>query len=239
MQKKLSLLFIVMHCAMIQAIITPDSEYTRQQSEAYKKALVNALAGNEKAIDEEDQKNKQANDEEEQESRRQQYDGIPGYIWATEPTVNSEIGRKYYEYAQYKQGKNKIDQELSEITHQKKDLFNKEVLPILVFQMEASRFFVEHNCLPALHDCGVDFTCYDEKGLSSTIFTDDKFGAKYEQRVYVSGAKIATEKGIELTAEEVKTIVIGNQKTREFVEGIKDGIEKLSEERNSILNQKK
>src|SRR5260221_1784126 len=116
MQKKLLLLFIVMHCAMIQAIITPDdkihdekdkkqSEYTRQQKEAYQKALVDALAGNEKAIDEEDQKNKKANDDEEKKSRTEQYDGSPGY-WATEPSINSEIGRRYAEYAQYKQAKN-------------------------------------------------------------------------------------------------------------------------------------
>lgn len=237
MQKKIFLLFIVMTGAMTQAIITPDSAYTRQQNEAYQKALVDALAGNEKAIDEEDRKNKKANDAEEAESRKEQYDGSLGWL-ATEPSMNSVIGRKYYEYAQYKQAKNEIDQEFSEDVRQKKDLFNKEVLPILVFEMEANRFFVMNNCLSALHDCGVNVACYDEKGLSSKIFTDDSFGVKYEQRAYVSGSKIATEKGIALTPEEIKTVVTKNPNTKEFVKDIRDGIEKLSEVRGTISTQK-
>ncbi len=237
MQKKL-LLLVVISCAVIQATVTPDSEYIRQQTEAYQKALVNALAANEKAIDEEDAKNKKANDDEEAESRKEQYDGSRGWL-ATEPSMNSVIGRKYYEYAQYKQAKNNIDQELSEAARQKKDLFNAEVLPILVFEMEANRFFVVSNCLSALHDCGADVTCYDEKGLSSKIFTDNAFGAKYEHRAYVSGSKIAAEKGILLTPEEIKAVVIKNPKTKDFVEDIKDGIEKISEARNNILKQQK
>ena len=49
MQKKLFMLFMIVHCAMIQAIITPDDKvhdesakhdkYTCQQKEAYQKAL--------------------------------------------------------------------------------------------------------------------------------------------------------------------------------------------------------
>ncbi|HEX4068993.1 MAG TPA: hypothetical protein VHX42_02755 [Candidatus Babeliales bacterium] len=243
MNKKL-LLCVAMNCPMVHAIITHvDKEdsytrYTRQQSIAYQKVLVDALAGNEKAIDEEDQKNKKANDDEEAESRKQQYDGNPG-IWATAPSINSEIGRKYHEYAQHKQKKNTINEDLSKDTKDKKKLFDEKVLLGLASHLESSRYFMVNNCLSALHDCGADLSCYDEKGLSSKIFTDDTFGLQYEQREYVSGTKIAAEKGITLTPEEIKTVVTGNPKTKDFVQDIKDGIEKISEARKNILDQKK
>jgi hypothetical protein len=199
---------------------------------------VDALAGDEKAFDNADQKNKQANDDEEKESRKQQYDGNPGY-WATEPSINSEIGRKYCEYAQHKDAKSKINQNLSQEMKQKKESFNKEVLPGLVYHVETDRFFLTNNCLSALQDCGSDLNCYDEKGLSSKIFTDPQFGSKYEQRSYMSGVKLALQQGIILTPEEIKTILAGNPKTKNFVQEIQNALNEISQARNDIFNAKK
>jgi hypothetical protein len=251
MQKKLLLLCAAINFVTIQAILfdldqldkTPINneknytEYTEIQREVYQKALVDDLAGNEKALDAADQKNKQANDDEEKESRKQQYDGNPGF-WATEPSINSEIGRKYHEYAQHKEAKNKVNQNFSKEMREKKELFNKEILLDLVHHLDADRFFLMNNCLSALQDCGSDLNCYDEKFLSPIIFSDSHFGSKYEKRLYASGAKMASQKGIILTPEEIKIIVAGNPKTKEFVQGIQSGLDEISKVRNDILNTK-
>jgi len=246
MQKKLLLLALAMNFVIIQADTDEAqtnnekdyTKYTEQQRKAYKEALVAALAGDEKALDAADQKNKQTNDDEEKESRKQQYDGNPGY-WATEPSVNSEIGRKYQAYAQHKEAKNKIDQDLSKEMKDKKELFNKDVLSALVYHVDTDKSFVMKNCLWTLQDCKSDLNCYEEKGLSSKLFTDPQFGSKYEQRLYATGVNVASQHTIVLTSEEMKIILTGNPQTKKVVQEIQNGLDEISKVRNDILNDKK
>lgn len=235
MQKKLLLLLVVMNGKML-AEVNYDV-YKKQQATEYKKALVNDLAGNEKAIDDEDQKNKKANDDEEKESKKKQYDGT-GY-WVTEPSADSVVGREYQKIAQHKQEKNKINQELSKTTRENRDKFNQDVLPKLADKFETERFFIINNCVSALRDCGTDFTCYDEKGLSQKIYTDVNFGSKYEQRLYIIAANSSSEKEIALTPEEIKRVLAGNPKTKEFIQDLQDGVKELSQIREDIANSKK
>lgn len=242
MQKKLLLSFMILHCVTVQAHGDDSdinnekdyTEYTQKQRDAYQKALVDVLAGNDKAIDEEDQKNKQMNEEEEKESRRKQYDGQPGY-WATEPSINSEIGRRYYEYAQHKQAKNKIDQDYSKDIRQKKDLFNKEVLPVLVREVQVRHFRVDDR-LAVLRDCGADIDCYKQEGFSSRIFKDPDFGSKYEHRLYMKAVKIALAQGILLTCDEMQTIFMGNPETKNFVQEMQNKLSKTSMEPSNVAD---
>jgi hypothetical protein len=235
MQKKLLLLLIAVNGKMF-AEVTYDA-YKKQQTVEYQKALVNDLAGNEKAIDNEDQKNKQVNDDEEKESKKQQYDGT-GY-WVTQPSTDSAVGREFHKIAQHKQEKNKINQDLSEITRKKRDKFNQDVLPDLAEKFEKERFFIADHCVAALRDCGTDLACYDEKGLSHKIATDVNFGSKYEQRLYTIAAHVSSGKEIGLTSEEIKRVLAGNPKTKEFIQDFQGGVKELSQMREDISNSKK
>lgn len=241
MQKNLLLLFVVVNCAMIQAgesNMADDkvyADYKNQQAALYQSALINALSDNDQAIDDQDKSNADVNDQEEKDSRKKQYDGIPGY-WSTEPTVESETGRKFYQYAQHKSTKNSINKQFSEKAKNDKDKFNTEVLPNFKRRLEDDRYFINTYCVSALKDCRKDLTCYDKKGLSPQVFTNPHFDEQHEEMLYACAAKFASERGVNLTAEEMRMIAEHNCATKEFFNGIQAGNKAISAVRHEILN---
>lgn len=256
MQKKLLLICVVLN-GMIQAS-QPDadySEYIHQKTIAYQTALIKALSGEGKAIEDEDQKsmqeneqeaktNEQAHKEEEENQKKQYYDGEPGY-WGSKPTNNSKVGRKFEEYAQQraakdtenstrKEKKNKIVQDISQETIQKRNIFNEKVLPEVRRKLESKRFFIHEDRLSVLRDCRENLPCYGEDGLSSTIFTNPHFGTEYETKLYKSLVVFSTKHNVRLTVEELKNIAEHNSLTKKFFKEFKDGIEQISTERDEI-----
>jgi len=243
MQKKLLLLIMAAHCAIHASDSHLHNEqhyadYTAAQAALYQSALINALSDNDKAIDEEDEKNAQEIKEEEESNKKKQYDGIPGY-WATEPTAQSKTGRKFQHYAQHKENKNRINKDISKKAHENKDKFSKEILPEFRARLEDDRFFINNYCVAALRECREDVTCYDTKGLSSTIFTNPDFGAMRQALVYTCFAKFASERNVDVSVEELQMIAEHNKITQEYFNGIQDGIKNISLVRDEILNPKK
>ena len=232
---------MVVNCGIVQASecnIADEkvyADYKRQQDALYQSALINALSDNEQAIDDQDKSNGDANDQEEKDSRKKQYDGVLGY-WATEPTLDSKTGRKFYQYAQHKANKNNINKDFSEKAKKNKDKFNTEVLPNFKRILEEDRFFINTYCVSALKDCRKDLACYDRKGLSPQIFTNPKFDEQHEEMLYACAAKFALEHGVNVTAEEMRMIAEYNQATQEFFNGIQAGNKAISAVRHEILN---
>ena len=242
MHKKLLLLGMALNCAMIQAsepsVVKKNYDaYRANQAALYHSALINDLSGDDQAIADEDKKNADANQKEEELNKKKQYDGVPGY-WSTEPTVQSKTGRKFQKYAQYKEEKNSINDELSQKAQGDKVRFGKEILPIFQRTLEEDRFFIDTYCLPALKDCGTDINCYDLKGLSSKILTNPEFGLQRELLMYACFAKFASERNVQLAPEDMKMIAEHNPTTQEYFNGIQEGLMKMSVVREEILNPK-
>ncbi len=213
-----------------------------------------------KYIDDEDQNNKQINEDEaqnneqenkieEENKRKELYDGIMGY-WGAEPTPNSEIGRKYQEFAQERIRKNSLNVEdrkkkdeiwkqFSTDTKVKKDTFDKKVLATLSHKLEEERYNICKDRLSGLINCRENSDCYHKRGLSPTIFTNPNFGTQYETILYEDIAGFAAQQGIILTTEELKAIAENNSRTRGFCKGLQDGVKELSIKRDEILNPKK
>ncbi|HLJ31281.1 MAG TPA: hypothetical protein VKU36_02485 [Candidatus Babeliales bacterium] len=264
MQKKLLLLCVMVNCVIYasenETVEQKDyTEYRKQQEIAYHIALINALSGKDSAIDEQDQQNKQANDDEvkkneeenkveEENRRRQQYDGSVGYF-GSQPTKDSKVGRKFADYAEQrktkdalnnedKRKKDAIYQNLSKEIKEKKNTFNSKVLPQFKRELEADRFFIFNYCLPALRDCGANVDCYDDKGLSSKVFTNAQFGLHRETMLYACAAKFASDNGVSLTPQEMKAIAQNTPTIKSFFNDLQTGIKELSDLRNEILNPK-
>ena len=197
-----------------------------------------ALSDNDQAIDDQDKSNADVNDQrEEKDSRKKQYDGILGY-WSTEPTIESETGRKFYQYTQHKSTKNSINKQFSQKAKNDQDTFNTEVLPNFKRRLEDDRYFINTYCVSALKDCRKeDLACYDKKGgLSPQVFTNPHFDEQHEEMLYACAAKFASERGVNLTAEEMRMIAEHNSATKEFFNGIQAGNKAISAVRHEILN---
>ena len=266
MQKKILLLCIVVNCTIVQASETETvnqkdyAEYNKQQEELYHAALIKALRGEKDAIENEDKaneqisentvkENEQKNKKEEEDKRKQYYDGQPGW-WGSEPTAQSKVGRKFQQYAQERIDKNQLNAEdrknkdtlwrqYSQKTKEKKDIFNKELLSQFKYTLEDRRYQVCKNQLDGLRNCRDNLVCYDKHGLSSTIFTNPHFGAEYELELYKDFVKLVTERNILLTIDELKQIAQDNPETKKLFEELQNGITRMSEVRDEILNPKK
>src|SRR5229473_7672859 len=155
MQKQLLLFCMVVNCVGIYANESETvsqkeyTEYTKEQEELYQAALVKALCGVKDAIENKDKENEQMNEaevkeneqknkKEEEDQRKQYYDGQMGW-WGSEPTVQSEVGRKYAEYTQQrvvkdalntedKKNKDRIWKQFSKNAQEKKNSFNTKIL---------------------------------------------------------------------------------------------------------------
>ena len=244
MQKKLLLLCMTVACAMIQArehdLHNKEkyADYRAKQIFAYQSALINSLSGDDQAINEEDKKNDAENNREEESLRKEQYDGILGYL-STEPTEQSKVGRKFKEYAQCKQVKKDINKNLSENANKNKEKFSKEILPDFKRHLELDRYFINTYCLEGLKECRENIECYDSKGLSPTILTNPDFGSQREQLLYICVAKFSSERNVHVTPEELRMIAEHNPTTQIFFTGIQDGIKDMTDLREEILNPKK
>jgi hypothetical protein len=268
MQKKLLLLCVMVNCAMMQAS-EPSldyKDYTEQKTVAYQAALINALSGDGKALEKEDHKSREENDQEakaneqankdEEECRKKEYfDGEIGWLGSQQPTTRSKVGRKFQEYAQYRAGKdaeisarkenkNKIWREISQEAAQKQKIFNEKVLLELAKRLEADRYFLHTYCVSAFQKCGKEEgkklnDCFDEKGISPTIFTNSHFETSYEDMLYKCIAQFSREQGAPVTPEELKIIAERNEKTKVFFKELQSGANKITTLREEILNPEK
>jgi hypothetical protein len=265
MQKKLVLLSIlsVLSCVKINAsenATVNQEKYAEYCRERYHAALIKALSDDEEAIDQEDQKSMQENDQEakvseqankqeEENKRRKYYDGEPGY-WASQATDKSKVGLKFAKYAEErklkdkvniedKKSRDKIYQQYSKEAKNKRNIFNTKILPQFKHELEADRFFIFNYCLPALKECGMNLDCYEEKGLSSKIFTNSEFVIQREAMFYKRMATFSAVNGINFTPEQMKLIAQNNSVIKGYFAGIQNGKTEFAVSRDEILNPKK
>jgi len=260
MQKKLVLLSIlsVLSCVKINASeneTVNQEKYAEYCKERYHAALIKALSDDEEAIDQEDQMSLQENEkeaknneqtykEEEEKKRKKYYDGVPGYL-AYQPTDQSKVGLKFAKYAEQrklkdkanvedKKSKDKIYQQYSQEAKNKKNIFNTKIMPHFKHELEADRFFIFNYCLPALKECGMNLDCYDEKGLSSKIFTNSEFVVQREAMFYKRMATFSGVNGIDFTPEQMKLIAQKNSVIKGYFAGIQNGKTKFAMSRDEI-----
>lgn len=206
--------------------------FEKSSMKDFEKALVAEFSGEAEAIKKKFENHEKSNREEEEESRKKLWDGSLGYIWSSDPTTASVVGKGNNEIKAYRAAKDAIIKKHRNLVEQNKE----EVIQALDNELADQLHLLEKQFLRGLRICGSDEDCLTRRKINWRDVQREGFFTEFATETYVVAIKIAQQKGIQVSPEDMKKIAQENTKTAYKHKKLLELQGQAQAELNKILN---